>query len=265
MFSSLLIFADGTMQIIDVEVGSLGESWRIPATVSDAPLIDEEELLFPAPDNSLVRISEDRRSVIATYSDIPEFTRAHILLDGSFALLTATHEFFYYTADAQLINSAQLHAPASFATSWEGRLLVYSQGGLWRVDASGTWSLYIEDAPSGGTSGSVFVSQENLYLYTGSRLYAYNRERQVLWEAGTPQISGLSEIHAYDTILLISSNHGDILLVNDAGGFCNQVRIFGNDNANQWQSLGTDKRLRVAIADQILALDWQTFIRPCGV
>lgn len=263
--SSLLTFADGTMQIIDVEVGSLGESWRIPATFSDAPLIDGDELLFPAPDNGLVRVSADRRSLIATYNDIPEFTRAHILLDGSFALLTANHEFFYYTADAQLINSAQLRETASFATSWEGRLLVYSQGGLWRVDASGTWSLYIEDAPAGGISGSVFVTQERLYLYTGSRLYAYSRERQGLWEAGTPAISGLSELHAYDNILLISSNHGDILLVNDSGGFCNQVRIFGNDNANQWQSLGTDNRLRLAIADQILALDWQSFIRPCGV
>lgn len=263
--SSLLTLADGTMQVIDVETGGLGETWRVPASFTGAPLIDDDDLLFPAPDNSLVRVGADRREIIATYNDIPEFYRAHILLDASFAILTANNEFRYYSAEGFLLNSAQLRASASLATSWEGRLLVYSQGGLWRVDTSGTWSLYIEDAPSGGTSGSVLVTQERLYLYNGSRLFAYNRDRQLLWEAGTPAISGLSEIHAYDDILLITSNHGDIILVNSAGGFCNQVRIFGDDNAHQWQALGADNRLRLAIADQILALDWETFIRPCNV
>ena len=263
--NSLLILADGTMQIIDVETGALGETWRVLANFTSTPLIDGNELLFPTPDNSLVRISADRREAIATYGDIPSFSRAHILADGNFAMLTDSNEFHYYTADGNLLNTAQLRASASFATSWEGRLLVYSQGGLWRVDANGEWSLYIEDAPDGGDSASILVTQERLYLYTGSRLFAYNRERQLLWEAGTPTISGHAEIASYEDVLLITSNHGDILLVNDAGGFCNQVRIFGNDNAQQWQSLGADNRLRIAIADQILALDWRTFIRPCNV
>src|SRR5690606_5513652 len=49
--NSLLILADGTMQVIDVETGGLGETWRIPATFTSAPLISGDELLFPAPDN----------------------------------------------------------------------------------------------------------------------------------------------------------------------------------------------------------------------
>jgi len=263
--SSLLIYADATMQQVDVETGGLGESWSVDAEFTGAAIIDDTELLFPAPGDTLVRISADRRSVLATYTDVPEFYRSHMMLDGSFAILTRDNEFRYYSSDGTLINSSQLRAAASFATSWEGQLLVYSRGGLWRVNSSGEWSLYIEDAPPGGMSSAILVTQERLYLYSQSTLYAYNRERNLVWDEGTVPTSGLIELTQYDNILLITGNHGDILLVNDAGGFCNQVRIFGHAAAGQWNELGDDNRLRIAIADQILALDWDTFIRPCNV
>lgn len=263
--NSLLTLSDGTMQLIDVEVGTLGESWSLNAEFTDAPIVDGDELLFPAPDNSLIRISADRREILGIYSNIPDFYRSHVLLDGSFAILTENNEFRYYSPDGNLINTAQLRESADFATSWEGQLLVYTRGGLWQVDASGQWSLYIEDVPRGGNNASILTMQERLYLYNGNRLYAYNRERSLLWEAGTPRISGQSEITPYNNILLISSNHGDIFLVNDSGIFCNQVQIFGQDGAGQWTHLAEDNRLRIAIADQILALDWDTFIRPCNI
>ena len=141
--------------------------------------------------------------------------------------LTSGNEFRYYSADGTLINTAQLRSSADFATSPEGQLLVYSRGGLWQVDANGEWSLYIDDAPPGGNSASILMTQEILYLYNGNRLHAYNRERALLWEAGTPPVRGLSDITTYNNILLISSNHGDIFLVNDGGSFCNRARIFG--------------------------------------
>lgn len=263
--NSLLTLSDGTMQLIDVEVGTLGELWSVDAQFTGAPIVDNEELLFPAPDNMLIRISADRRDVLAIYSNVPEFYRSYVLLDGSFAILTDSNEFRYYSRDGNLINTAQLRESADFTTSWQGQLMVYTRGGLWQVDASGQWSLYIEDAPSGGNNASILTTQERLYLYTGNRLYAYNHDRILLWEAGTPPISGLSEIIAYNNILLMTSNQGDIFLVNDTGIFCNQVQIFGQDGAGQWNHLAEDNRLRVAIADQILAIDWNTVIRPCNL
>lgn len=263
--SSLLIYADGTMQQVDVETGALAESWSVDAEFTGAPLIDGDELLLPAPGDTLLRISADRREILAIYRDVPEFYRAHLMLDGSFAILSNDNDFRYYASDGTLINSAQLRASASFAMSWDGQLLVYSRGGLWQVDNNGAWSLYIEDTPPGGNSAAILVTQERIYLYSQSTLYAYNRERTLLWDEGTIPTSGLIELVQYDNILLITSNHGDILLVNTAGGFCNQLRIFGHDAAGQWNEWGDDNRLRIAIADQILALDWDTIIRPCNV
>lgn len=144
--------------------------------------------------------------------------------------------------------------------------MVYTQGGLWQVDSeSFLWSLYIEDTPAGGQSASILTTQTRLYLFDGTQLMAYDRNLTRLWQASTPPVRGLSVLTQYDDVVLITSNNGDILVVSTAGGFCNQARIYGQDSANQWHSLGTDARLRLAIADQLLALDWETFTRPCTV
>lgn len=262
--ASLLTLSDGTMQLVDVEIGSLGESWHIEAQFSGAPIISGDTLLFPSPDNSLLIISPDRREIVGRISNVPPFIRAHLLPNNTFALITADHKLYYFSSDSTLINQVQLRSNASLATSFEGNLLVYSRGGLWQVSRQGQWSLYIENAPV-SDSRAILTTDDRLYLFNGQRLYAYTRSSALLWEGGTPAISGLIELAQYDDIILITSNNGDILLINQDGGFCNQIRIFGQNSANQWQNLGENNLLRIAIADQIIALDWNTFIRPCHV
>lgn len=262
--SSLLTLSNGTMQLVDVETGGLGDSWHIEAQFSGAPIVAGDMLVFPSPDKEFVIVSADRREIVGRIANVAPSVRAHFLPNGTLALMTAEHEFYYFTLDATLIDHAQLRSNASFATSFEGDLLVYSRGGLWQVNRQGQWSVYIENAPV-SDSAAILLSDERLYLYNGERLYAYSRSGTLLWEGGTPRISGIMEVIQYEDILLITSNHGDILLVNQDGGFCNQVRIFGQDNAHQWQNLGEDHLLRIAIADQIIALDWDSFVRPCRV
>ena len=261
--ASLLTLSDGTMQLVEVETGGLGDSWEVDAQFSGAPIVVGDNLLFPAPNNSLVMVSADRREIISSIPNIPPFVRYHLLPNNTLALLTDDQQFYYLSLDGTVIDHVQLRSNASFATSFDGNLLVYSRGGLWQVNPQGQWSLYIENAPS-SDSGAIFTSDDLLYLFTGQRLYAYARSGNILWEAGTPAISGLMELERYEGITLITSNHGDVMLVNQQGAFCNQVRVFGQDNARLWQELGADNLLRIAIADQILALNWNTFIRPCN-
>lgn len=261
--ASLLTFADGTMQVVDVDSGKLGNSWRVDAQFSGAPIKVGDKLLFPAPNDTVVMISSDRREIVGTIANVPPFVRYHLLADDTLALLTADQELYYLSLDGTLISHVQLRSEASLASSFEGNLLVYSRGGLWQVNRQGQWSLYIDSAPTSDSS-AMLVTDDRLYLYTGQRLYAYSRSSALLWEAGTPAISGSMELAQYDNIILATSNHGDVLLVNQEGAFCNQIRIYGQDNARQWQELGADNRLRIAIADQILALKWNTFVRPCN-
>ncbi|MEL6406485.1 MAG: peptidoglycan DD-metalloendopeptidase family protein [Chloroflexota bacterium] len=264
--SSLLISSDGTLATIDVEAGTVLDSWSVDANFTGALLFDDAELLLPASNNTLVRLSADRRTILATYTDIPIFYDAHILPDGRFALLSRTgqnHTLSIYTAEGILVDDAQLEAPASLSTYWDGNLLVYSQGGLWLVDNTGTWSLALADAPRRMQTGAVHITQERLYLFNGTQLTAYNRTQEMLWQATTPPASGIAQLQEVDSTVIISTNHGELILVNDAGGYCNQLRVFGTDGARQWLALGTDNRLRFAVADQILGIDWQVFTAPC--
>ncbi|MGJ3240051.1 MAG: peptidoglycan DD-metalloendopeptidase family protein [Anaerolineae bacterium] len=260
---SLLILSDGTMQVLDVESGAVTDSWRVEARFSGAPLVVGDELLIPAPDNRLIRISADRRTVLAEHVDIPAYDHDHALLDGAFVILTPSRELHYYAPDGTHITDAQMRSQASFGQSWQGDLLVYSRGGLWQVTSAGEWSLFIESAPITGDNSALLTTDERLYLFDGNRLYAYDRSRQLLWQTNTPPVTGRAQIAWYEGTLLITSNHGDIVLVNDQGTFCNQLQVFGQDSAGQWHHLGSDQRLRLAIADQLLALNWRTFNRPC--
>lgn len=261
--TSLLTFADGTMQLVNVESGALGDSWRVDAIFTGSPLVDNDTLLFPAENQTLVRVSADRRSILQTINDVPAYQRAFITPVGRIAILTTDNQFRYYDSAGNIVNTAQLRASADFANSWDGQLLVYSLGGLWQVDAFGVWSLYIEDAPAGGTHGALLVTDNRIYVFDGLRLTAYDSDLTQLWQANTPPVTGSVDLTLYNDVLTITSTQGDVLLVNQQGGFCNQVRVYGNEGARQWHELGADNIFRFAVADQILALDWDSFASAC--
>jgi len=261
--SSLLIFADGSMQSINVETGGLGESWQVDAQFADSPIVNGDQLIFPTVDGSLVTLAEDRRELLNSFPDVPEFRRSQVLPDGSLALLTDDHRLLYLNAAGEVVDEGQLQAAASLGVSPQGRLLVYSQGGFWQVDSSGEWSLFIEEAPAGSGSGALLVTPDRYYLFSGQRLYAYDTSRALVWEANMPPMEGLVEMALYDEVLLLTSNMGQIVLASTEGRFCNQTRIYGNEDANQWHELGDDGLMRFAIADQLLALNWEFFTRPC--
>jgi hypothetical protein len=261
--ASLLTYADGTMQLVDVEAGSLGESWRVEAQFTGAPISAANEVLFPAVGNELLRINANRNEIVGRFSNVPPFVRALLLSNGSLAFITEDNLFRALAADGSVIQEANLREMGSLAESWEGTILAYTHGGLWQVGAE--WQLYIEDAPSGGESGAILVTDEILYLYNGQRLYAYKRDKSLWWEAALPPITGLVEIHAYEDILLLTSNQGHLVVINTAGGYCSEARIFGREGARQWQSLGSDGILRLALADQILGINWANFTRACRV
>ncbi|MDQ7036518.1 MAG: M23 family metallopeptidase [Anaerolineae bacterium] len=265
--NSLLTYADGTMQLVNVETGGLGESWQIEAQLTGAAIFingTNDTAIYPS-DSGLLAVSANRREIIWKVGDIPAFRRAYVTTRDEIALISVDNELLYLSSDSTVIERNPLRAMASFASAPDGTLLAYTLGGLWQIDNSGEWSLYIEDAPRGSNSSALLNMPHQLLLFDGVTLQAYDFNRQAIWRSAVPLVSGLVELDFVDNLILLTSNAGNIAVITEDGRFCNQIQIWGNDEAHQWHDLGADGVLRVAIADQIIGLNWELFTRPCRI
>ena len=267
--ASTVIFADGTMQSINVETGTLGDAWRVPdVSFTNAPLNTADNLIFPVANNTLVALSNDRRSVLWRTDNIPSIAKTQFLPDGSFGLLTEDDEIILIDPNGAVVHRSQLQQGAGLAQSPTGTLLVYSLGGLWEVNFLGEWSLYITDAPEGGESAALALSADGTRLYTfdGQSLRAYRTDDKVqVWNAGTPAVSGHVNISLFDEIILLTSSMGDVRVFTNNGSFCNLLDVWGTPTARQWLNLGADNVLRLTVADQLLGLDWVGLTRACRI
>ena len=259
----MLTFADGTIQQVSFE-GQLQGNRATGIAVDGAPLMAGESPIFHTPDDGLVLFDAGWREVLWRLEGVPPFIRGQVTAE-TIGLVTTDQEMVTISRDGQMLDRAQLREMASLATAPDGSLMVYGHGGLWSVDDSGTWDLLMEDAPPGGESGAALVGANGtLYLFDGAVLHAFDRDRVEQWQFSIPEVTGWTTLAHYGSILLLTSNHGHIISVRETGGVCNRAQIFGDDRMRAWHDLGDDGVLRVAVADQILGLDWQTFIGGCG-
>jgi hypothetical protein len=262
----LLTYADGTMQPINFD-GTLGESWKTDTALEGAPLLIGDLLTFHSPDNALVAFAADRKTVAWRLEDVPPIRRSFVT-PNLIGLMTDRGEVLSIGLDGTLLDRAQLQTLGSMGDAVGGNLLVYGQGGLWRVDKAGTWALAMENAPAGGESSAALNTADGrLYLLTSEAapmLYAYNADGSSLWQIDLPDVGGAAALTQYGNVLLLTSTFGDIVAVQaENGSLCNRTRIYGDGRASAWQRLGDDGVLRVAVADQILGLNWAKFIGAC--
>jgi hypothetical protein len=104
-----------------------------------------------------------------------------------------------------------------------------------------------------------------LFLFDGAALHAYDTSRAPLWSTDLPGVGGTVSLSIYDGVVLLTSNHGDIIAVQvSSGGVCNTTRIYGSPRAREWHSLGSDGILRVYVADQIIGFQWDRFLMACS-
>lgn len=266
---AIVTLANGQMNpILNYETGRLGEGWRVEAGFTGAPIPAFDWLIFPAENHTLVAIGEDRRSMLWRMENIPPFVRWQVAGDRSsfiIGLITADNEFILLSGSGGLIDRKPLRQTGALAAAPDGTMLVYSQGGLWRVGLDGLWSLYLPDAPVSTESRALLTTPGGrLFVFDGAKLHAYTPEKTPLWatDIGIP-VTGRTELALYETTLFLMSNGGALAAISDGGRVCNRTRIYGNNRARLWQSLGDDGTLRLAVADQMVGLDWQRFITGC--
>jgi len=259
----LATYADGTMQIIAIE-GSLGESWRTNESLTGFPLVANDLILFPTDDQAIVALDRERRNVAWRTENVPPPVRWHQADNGIIGIMTQTDEIITLSPEGQMLDRATLRELGSLATGFDGSLLIYSRGGLWQVDPTGTWSVFLEDAPAGGYQGGIVTTAEGtLVLFDGETLYSYSQDKALLWQEPINDVEGKVELADYGNALLLISGTGDVVVINKSGGACNRIQIAGDDRARLWHNLGSDGILRVAIGDQLLGLDWGQLTRVC--
>lgn len=263
--SPLLTYADGTMQRMSLD-GAPGESWQVAASFAGAPFTLGDALVYPASGGGLVAIDNTRRIILWQQADAEPFLRAHVTgVDNValIALLSPDNRMRVYDADGAPIDDKSLRGPASFITGPEGGLFAYTRGGFWRIGADGLWSLAMVSAPSMQPAGAALRAEGRLILFDGERMQVYNQDDSLLWELPVNGVTGLSELDLIGGRLLLTSTGGDIAAISTEGRLCAQLRVYSEPGARVWSDLGPDNLLRVAVADQVLALDWFRLTQAC--
>ena len=258
------IFADGDVHLLDFE-GNLQERWNLPFDPDGPPIMVEGAPVFHTRDNGLVALAPDLRDIAWRLDGVPAYSRAHAGAD-LIGLVTLNETLLLVSVDGDRVGEAELESGASLTTAPDGTLLAYTAGGLWTIDAGGTWSLLLPDAPPGGGSAAVLTGTGGqIYLMDSERFYAYGPAGDLAWEARLPQIiSGQTELAQYGGALVITSTHGHIVVLGASGGICGFLQIYGNDRAGVWSNLNDDGILRVAVGDQIVGLNWARFAASCA-
>lgn len=260
----LLVYPDGRAQQVDYQGAALS-SWRLDA-LPGMPLatMDDNALLVYTRDSTLTQIAPNRREVDWTLPEMPLPMQVQVARDV-IGLMSDSAELLTVSRDGQVLDRAQLRDSAGMTTAPDGRLLVFSRGGLWSVDSAGTWTLAKESARAvNGSSAVLADAAGQIFAYDGVilRAYAPNNDAE-LW-ALPLVLSGRTTMSQLESKLLMISTHGQIVVADTSGRLCSALQMYGDDRARVWYQLGQDNVLRIALGDHAVGLDWRALTRPCA-
>lgn len=258
-----LIYADGGMQVVNRD-GTLSTSWETGLRFSGAPLPVDAALLLPTDAGGLVALDAGGQAELWRLDAVGPVTRSHAA-PQALGLVAAGGDLLTLARSGQLLDRAHTRAGAALTTAPDGTLTAYTQGGLWSILADGEWQMALPTAPAAGISAAVTYTADGLYLFDGDTLHAYDRLDNPRWQVRLPDVVGEVRLTDYAPVLLLTSNHGDLIAVRASdGAICGRTRIYGHDGAQMWHTRSADGLLRVAVSDQLLGLDWATFTNGCS-
>lgn len=264
--TGLLTFSDGTQQTIDAD-GNMGDSWRLDVRLR-APLYPVANWLIYQNDNAeLIALNPARRTVDWQVDNIPSVQRLDIIGDDAAAMLgivTGDDRLVMAQAGGERLVDVALSDSASLTGDNAGGYFVYNWGGYWRVGEDGRWSLALSDAPRGGqSSAALTLPDDSTILFDGAQIHRFDAMGAPVWSLPLGvAVSGQVRLSLVDDVLLLISSDGVISAIAQSGVVCNRTTIYGRSDARIWHNLAGDT-LQIAIADQVLGLDWPRFSRGC--
>lgn len=260
---SFVTFADGTVTRVDLDDGSLDESWQLSIEPDMPPLLVGDRPVYHTRANTLAMVSEDQREVLWQASGVPRYTRSAVS-DRLIGVATADRILVFDHNGTQL-DAANLTDGAALAAHADGSLIAYTQGGLWKIDPNGQWSILLDNAPPGGQNTAVTVLPDGqIFVTDGQQVTAYDAAGIAAWQAQLPRtVTGDLTINVVADSLLITGSGGEIVAVRTVGGICGFTNIYGTGRTPMWSQLGDDGTLRISLGDQIIGFDWERFAPGC--
>jgi hypothetical protein len=277
----LVIYEDGTIVQIDpTREGAVQDSWQIPDVrfAAVAPIVAGDQLLLRTTDDALVALSADRRSIDWRADDVPLYKNAYVTPE-LIALLSQNNILMLLMRDGTVISKAQLAGSVGFATTPDQQLVLYGRGGLWKVNNAGEYGVLLNGDPSAqvvdtvsassAASTAVHVTDSVVYAFDGGSLNAYTLAGAQQWTVPLA-LAGHVEIVPVGELLLMVSNHGDMVALQRDGVLCAAGRIYGDGRSLLWVSpsdgsIPADHVLRLAVGDQVIGIDWERFTEACQV
>ncbi|MBE0690495.1 MAG: PQQ-binding-like beta-propeller repeat protein, partial [Anaerolineae bacterium] len=240
--------------------GVLHQSWDSGISFSGPPITIDSATLLPTSDGALIALAPNAGEVLWRLQDIP--TIVHwAYAGGLLALTTDTRELLVLSHDGELLQRDGLDAPGTVTTLPTGGLLAYANGYLLPIQIAPR----AESARAADRGPLLAADDGRIFVFDNEVFSAYDNARQVLWQVLLPGVTGSAELALYDGVLLLVTAHGHVAAVRAAdGGLCGIMHLYGDDRARTWHRLGEDGVLRVAVADQIVGIDWSALNGVCA-
>lgn len=263
----ILIYADGTMQVINLDA-TLGERWSTRVMLDSAPIIMGDLLVFHTPDDGLVALGADRRTVAWRLANIPPFVQSTVT-PNLLGLMTEDHTLITVSPQGQLLSRVALAEPAFMTAAPNGNLWVYAQNGVLELDASGMQTRVIDNlVGDSGSSALTTAPDGTRYFLAGGidpTLTVSDITGTTIWQLPLADVTGRAQLISRDKMLLLLTTYGDVVALQAASGIvCNHLHMYGDRRAKLWYDMGSDGILRIGLADQIIGLDWQALQGACG-
>ncbi|MDX2160834.1 MAG: M23 family metallopeptidase [bacterium] len=265
-----VIFADGGVREIDPDANIIG-AWETGVALASPPMrfgtMAASPVVFHTPDQALVAFDSALRTVLWRIENAAPVLR-YAANDTLFSAITSENTLITLDSAGTVIDRAFLRDSGALWAN-DTDMFAYTQGGFWRIDAAGTWSLVIADAPPGGESAAFARSpaDDGWFLFDGAALYAYAADGVRRWQLDLPGIQGETRLHldSLRPIVTLTSSYGTILSVRTTDGvFCNGGRIFGDRRSRLWSRFAGDT-LVTYTADQIIGLRlYPDFLMGCA-
>ncbi|MCC6614103.1 MAG: PQQ-binding-like beta-propeller repeat protein [Anaerolineae bacterium] len=254
-----IVFATGRMQPVDFD-GVLHQAWETGLALAGPPITLDDAVLLPTTDGALVALAPNGGEILWRLQDIPPITD-WAYSGGLLALTTQTRELLVVSRDGALLQRDTLDAAGAVSTAPGGRLLAYANGNLLPVEA-----LPVIESASVADGGLLLAAGDGrVFVFDNEVFSAYDAAHQVVWQVLLPGVTGSADLALHEGVLSLVTAHGNIAAVRAAdGGLCGIMHVFGDDRAQIWQRLGDDGLLRVAVADQIVGIDWSALIGVCA-